>query len=411
MGSPVPLPLPRPAPYDRRLVGWLSLGQLITWGSVFYTFALLMEPVERELGLSRAQSSLGFSLALLAEGAMAWPVGRWIDRGHERAVMTGGSLLIAAGLLLHSVVHSAAGFYTAWLMLGAALSATLYTPAFAVVTRRFPNDFRRAIITLTFLGGLASTVFIPLDAWLIAQFGWRHALWVLAAVHLLLCAPLHASILRHAPRRSIVAPAAGASATQRPVGHYLRSAPFLLVGVFTVLLMAVTAALPPHMVSLLRGAGLSETWAIAVPAAIGIVQVFGRALLYFFEHHFDLHLANRLIPCLIPIGLATLLAGAGQPTAALAFVLFYGMGNGMLTIVKGTAIAQYVNREHVATLNGALGLPSAIARALAPLMLGLLWTPAGGYTTGLWILLAASLVAVLALLAAQRHGRRSLARS
>ncbi|MGO4396044.1 MFS transporter [Variovorax sp. M-6] len=391
-----------PPPYDRRLVGWLSLGQLITWGSVFYTFALLMEPVERELGLSRAQSSLAFSLALLAEGAMAWPVGRWIDRGHERAVMTGGSLLIAAGLLLHSVVQSAAGFYAAWLLLGAALSATLYSPAFAVVTRRFPNDFRRAIITLTFLGGLASTVFIPLDAWLIAQFGWRHALWVLAAIHLLLCAPLHAWILRHAPKRSVAASAAGAAATRRPVGHYLRSTPFVLVGVFTVLLMAVTAALPPHMVSLLRGAGLSETWAIAVPAAIGIVQVFGRALLYFFEHHFDLHLANRLIPCLIPIGLATLLACAGHPGAALAFVLFYGMGNGMLTIVKGTAIAQYVNREHVATLNGALGMPSAIARALAPLMLGLLWTPAGGYTAGLWILLIASLVAVVALLGAQR---------
>lgn len=394
-------PSPRPT-YDRRLVGWLSLGQLITWGSVFYTFALLMEPVERELGLSRAQSSLAFSLALLAEGAMAWPVGRWIDRGHERAVMTGGSLLIAAGLLLHSVVHSAAGFYVAWLLLGTALSATLYTPAFAVVTRRFPNDFRRAIITLTFLGGLASTVFIPLDAWLIARLGWRHALWVLAAIHLLLCAPLHASILRHAPKRSVAAPATSAAA-RRSVGHYLRSAPFLLIGVFTVLLMAVTAALPPHMVSLLRGAGLSETWAIAVPAAIGIVQVFGRAMLYVFEHHFDLHLANRLIPCLIPIGLATLLAGAGHPGAALAFVLFYGMGNGMLTIVKGTAIAQYVNREHVATLNGALGLPSAIARALAPLMLGLLWTPAGGYTAGVWILLAASLVAVLALLAAQRR--------
>jgi len=392
-----------PPPYDRRLVGWLSLGQLVTWGSVFYTFALLMEPVERELGLSRAQSSLAFSLALLAEGVMAWPVGRWIDRGHERAVMTGGSVLIAAGLLLNSVAHTAAGFYAAWLLLGAALSATLYTPAFAVVTRRFPNDFRRAIITLTFLGGLASTVFIPLDAWLIAQLGWRHALWVLAAVHLLLCAPLHARILRHAPKRSIAVPAAGATAARRPVGHYLRSAPFLLIGVFTVLLMAVTAALPPHMVSLLRGAGLSETWAIAVPAAIGIVQVFGRALLYFFEHHFDLHLANRLIPCLIPIGLATLLAGAGHPAAALAFVLFYGVGNGMLTIVKGTAIAQYVNREHVATLNGALGLPSAIARAIAPLMLGLLWTPAGGYTAGLWILLAASLVAVLALLGAQRR--------
>ena len=94
-----------PPTHNRRLVAWLSLGQLITWGSVFYTFALLMEPVERELGLTRAQSSLAFSLALLAEGALAYPVGRWIDRGHERAVMTGGSLLVGACLLLHSAVH------------------------------------------------------------------------------------------------------------------------------------------------------------------------------------------------------------------------------------------------------------------------------------------------------------------
>src|SRR5690606_23281165 len=83
-----------PGGHDRRLVVWLSLAQLITWGSVFYTFAVLLEPVERELGLTRAQSSLAFSLALFAEGVCAWPVGRWIDRGHERAVMTGGSLLI-----------------------------------------------------------------------------------------------------------------------------------------------------------------------------------------------------------------------------------------------------------------------------------------------------------------------------
>ena len=111
--------------HDRPFVWWLSLAQLITWGSVFYTFALLLEPVERELGLGRAQSSLGFSLALLAEGLLAYPVGRLIDRGHERAVMTCGSLAIAAGLALHSQVHGIAGFYTAWLLLGAALGALL----------------------------------------------------------------------------------------------------------------------------------------------------------------------------------------------------------------------------------------------------------------------------------------------
>jgi MFS family permease len=384
--------------YNRRQVGWLSLAQLITWGSVFYTFALLMEPVERELGLTRAQTSLAFSLALLAEGLLAYPVGRWIDRGHERAVMTGGSLLVAACLALHSAVHGVTSFYLVWTGLGAALAATLYNPVFAVVTRRYPQDFRRAIITLTFLGGLASTVFIPLSAWLIQSLGWRHALWMLAGLHLAVCVPIHAVQLRGAPPP--VAAARGGDA--RAASVYLRSAPFLLIGVFVVGMMGVTAALPPHMISLLRGNGLAEAWVIAIPASIGAIQVLGRLLLFFFEHHFDLHLANRLIPVLIPLGLAALLAGAGHPWAALLFVLLYGLGNGMLTIVKGTAIAQYVNRDHVASLNGFLGVPTAVARALSPLLLGLLWSPGAGYTWGLWLLLAMSVASVLALLLAQR---------
>lgn len=395
---------------DQRLILWLSLAQLITWGSVFYTFALLVEPVERELGLHRAQTALAFSLALLVEGLCALQIGRWIDRGHERRVMAGGSLLVGACLVLHGFVDSLWSFYAVWALLGAGMSATLYAPVFAVVTRRFPDNFRRGIITMTFLGGLASTVFIPLSAWLIAQLGWRPALWCLAALQLLVCAPLHAILLRHAP--------AGhrAAAVQRQAADFarhLRSAPFLLIGVFVVLVMGVTAALPAHMVSLLRENGLSEAWAVLVPASIGLVQVFGRALMYFFEHHVDVHVSNRVIPCFLPLGLAALLlapwvgaAGTGWAMAmVLLFVVFYGMGNGMVTIVKGTVIAQYVNRDHVASLNGALGVPMALARAAAPLMLGVLWSRESGYGPGLVVLLGLSIVAVLALLLAQRLAR------
>ena len=384
--------------HDRPLVLWLSLAQLVTWGSVFYTFALLLAPVERELGLTRAQSSLAFSLALLAEGVCAYPVGRWIDRGHERAVMTGGSLLVAAALAWHSQVRSVEAFYAVWLLLGAALAATLYTPVFAIVTRRFPQDFRRAIITMTFLGGLASSVFIPLSAWLIASFGWRHAVLALAAVHLLLCAPLHFVCLRGAPPATPV-PAGGGHSPST----LLRSAPFLLIGVFVVGMMGITAAIPPHLISLLRESGLREAWVIAIPATIGVMQVLGRLLLYFFEHRFDLHVANRLIPVLIPLALGALIAGAASPLAGLLFVLLYGLGNGMLTIVKGTAIAQYVSREHVASLNGALGLPQAVARAIAPLLLGLMWTREVGYRWGLALLLVVGVVSALALALAQRR--------
>lgn len=394
--------------YDPRWVAWLSLAQLISWGSVFYTFSLLMGPLEQELGLSRAQASLAFSLALLVEGLLAYPVGRWIDAGHERLVMTAGSLLAGLCLLAHSAVSSVLGFYAVWAALGAAMAATLYSPVFAVVTRRFPDDFRRAIIVLTFLGGLASTVFIPFTAWLMANWGWRVALVCLAGLHFLICAPLHARLLRGAPAR-IAFSAVGVPAKEAGLLHFMRSGPFLLIGLFVILMMGVTAALPAHMISLLRESALSEAWVIAIPASIGAIQVLGRLLLFFFERHFDLHLANRLIPCLLPLGLTALIAaplmGGAQVWLVLLFVLLYGLGNGMLTIVKGTAIAQYVSREHVASLNGVLGLPLALARAGAPLLLGVLWTPQNGYTNALWFLLVLSLVGVVALWLAQRYAR------
>ena len=85
------------------------------------------------------------------------------------------------------------------------------------------------------------------------------------------------------------------------------------------------------------------------------------------------------------------------------FVLFFGTGNGMLTIVKGTAIAQYVSRDHVASLNGALGVPLALARAAAPLALGLMWQPQAGYRNGLILMLVLCALAIAALWQAQRR--------
>ena len=391
---------------------WLSLPQLITWGSVFYTFSLLMTPLEAELGMGRAESSLAFSLALLAEGLMAYQVGRWIDAGHERRVMTLGSLWVGLGLVGHSWVTSVAGFYAAWIWLGLGMAATLYNPAFTVVTRRFPQDFRRAIITLTFLGGLASTVFIPLFAWWMALWGWRQALWALAGLQFLVCLPVHAWLLKDAPHsaqpssknsdRLSLDPAQHTKEPALSVREHLHQAPFWLLSLFMVLTMAVTSALPAHMIALLQESGLSPVWVLAIPASIGVIQVLGRLVLFVFERQWDVHAANRWITALIPAGLLALLVGGLTPLAALVFVLLYGLGNGMNTIVKGTAMAQYVSRAHVGQLNGLLGLPIALARATAPLILGLLWSPEHGYALALWWLLAASLMGTAALWAAQR---------
>ncbi len=373
-----------------------------------------MQPVEAELHINRAQSSLAFSLMLLAEGALAYPVGRWIDRGHARAVMSGGSVLVALCLLAHTQVHSLAGYYAVWTVLGLALAGVLYSPVFAVVTRRFPQDFRRAIITITFLGGLASTVFIPLILALIDLLGWRTMLVVLAALQLGVCLPVHLLLLRGEPKTP-VRPAGTAQPAEADgadsLRACLRSPVFMLIGIFTALGMAVTAAIPAHLVPLLREQALPERWVVLVPASIGVLQVLGRLMLYRLEHRFDLHRVNLGIVLLMPLSFLLLallmLAGpAAAITLGLAFAALYGLANGMLTIVKGTAIAEYVNRRHVAALNGALGLPSALARAVAPVAVGSLWGISHGYGWGIALLLLTSLVGCAAFALAQRLALR-----
>ena len=378
-----------------------------------------MVPLEQALDMTRAQSSLGFSLMLLTEGLLAFFIGRWIDRGHERLIMTFGSLLVGALLLVHSVISTQTQFYTVWTLLGVAMACTLYPPAFAVLTRRFPNHFRRAIIILSFLGGLASTVFIPLVAWLIDAIDWRETMWVISAMQFLVCAPIHFYLLRGAQSTSLnivknkdhlIGEAKHIELKPTDpnlsIWQFMRNPVFWQLSCFVVLLMAATSALPAHMVSLLRESGMGETWAIAVPASIGVIQVVGRLGLYLLEKRIDVHTSNRWVTLLIPLGLAALILGHGAVLGCLVFVLLYGLGNGMLTIVKGTVMAEYVSKVHMGGLNGILGVPMAISRAAAPLLMGLMWSPSDGYSYGLWMLLVVSVVGVAALWSAQNSAQK-----
>ena len=378
---------------------WLSLAQLISWGTLFYMFSLLLEDFERDLSLSRVDAALAFSLALLMEGVLAIFVGRLIDAGWARAVMCAGSTLAGASFIVISLVQNQWQLYAVWIAIGVAMSGTLYQPAFSVLIRRYPQDFRRAIITLTFLGGLASTVFIPLGAWLISAFGWRNAVIVLGALHLLICVPIHAYWLRG----ERPAQPHGESVGAKKLVEYTHHFPFWGLAAFFVLFSGITTAMGGHLVSILRERNLPEAWVIAIPASIGALQVVGRLLLFFIEKNMDVHKANRWIPTLLPAALLVLALGLQSTSVAIFYALLYGMANGMITIVKATAMATYVSRERAASLNGLLGLPTAIARAVAPSMLAVLWVATGSYTMGVSVLCTLAVLAVVAFWFAQRR--------
>ena len=389
----------------------MSLAQLVSWGSLYYTFSLLMPEMERDLGLSRVQVSGAFSAALLASGVAGLPVGRWIERGHGRRVMAGGSLVAGLLLLAHAHITGIAGLYAIWIGLGLTMGATFYEPVFAITIRRWPADYRKPIIAMTFLGGLASTAFIPLTAWLLHQMDWRQTCLVLAGFHLLLCLPIHVVMLADEAPGAPARPGASSPVVCADDAKELRllstSTAFMLVSGCVIGLSLLSAALSAHMVPLLSERGLPPAWAVAVPASIGALQVLGRLVLFVFEGRLDARSIDRLIPWLLPASLLILIAGGGSIGAALLFATCYGVGNGLITIVKATSIAAYVSRERVAVLSGLQSFPVALARSIGPVMTAALWSVSGHYGLALGVLILIGVVCALMLHGAQRHALKT----
>ena len=81
-----------------RAVIALGIGQCVNWGVLYYAFAVLLLPVEAELGTERWIVTGAFSLALLLSAMAAPTAGRWSDRDHGWRMVQGGGYT-AAGLL------------------------------------------------------------------------------------------------------------------------------------------------------------------------------------------------------------------------------------------------------------------------------------------------------------------------
>ena len=66
--------------YGWRITLALAITETISWGIIYYAFSVFISPMELDTGWTRTQLTGAFSLALLLRGAMAVPVGIWIDR-------------------------------------------------------------------------------------------------------------------------------------------------------------------------------------------------------------------------------------------------------------------------------------------------------------------------------------------
>lgn len=373
----------------------LGITQIISYGSVFYSFSLLMEPLQLVLGATKSMTVGAFSFALVVAGLCATYVGATIDRIGGRMVMTTGS--IAAGLLLVALsrVESIIGLYVVYACLGATMAAILYEPAFAVLTRLFRANARRAITMLTLFGGLSSTVFWPLTQHLMAHFGWRDTLLILGAMNLLACAPLHLRFLPGRVRQREVGATGGQEKDSKSLRDVVREPAFYFLGGAFVANGLIFSAMSVHMLQMMQSKGLSVAAAALVGALVGPMQVSGRIVELTVGQRFSIVRVGLLAMGLLPVALLVFATSGVHLWPLVAFALLYGLSNGVVTIVRGAMPAQLFGRKHYGAVSGALAVPQMFALASGPFLVSLVWMATGGsYDRVLFVLSAVSAIGV-----------------
>ena len=394
----------------------LTLGftAMASYGVLSYAFAVFIVPMSADLGWSKATITGAFSIAQLISGAAAIPLGRWIDRHGARGVMTGGAVLGTLGLLAWSRVTSVPGFYAVWLVIGVASTAVFYEPAFVIIATWFRRDRGRALTLLTFMGGFASIVFVPLTAYLVERVGWRPALVWLAVIYAMLGILPNALVLRRRPADLGLEPDGrrGAEHDARALAtepersmdarEAIRSRAFLWLTVAFALSGLATTAVTVHLVPLLRERGFSPTFAGAAMGMLGLMALPGRLVFTPLGGRWPRANVTAVGFALGAVATVALLLGRGS-LATWMFVGLFGAGFGALAPARAALLAETFGPARYGEISGVLAFVMSLARAVAPVGTSLLYEasqagPFQAYDAVIvsWLLLAlGSVVAVL----------------
>lgn len=358
----------------RRVLTVLCVTEITSWGVLFYAFTVLAPGIAAARGWSASTVTAAFSVAQVTSALTGIVVGRVLDRVGPRPVMTAGSIVAVPALVLIAETTALPWYFVGWFGVGLAMSGTLYSPAFAALTRWWGARRVTALTAVTITAGLSSTVFAPLTALLAGWFDYRGVYLILAAVLGVITIPLHAFGLRGpwppAERQHVSAHAPELIARSRPfilLAIALACAAFAIYGVVVI------------QVPLLIERGMSTGTAALALGLGGVGQLFGRVGYGRLTAATSVRTRTAIVLGAAAASIALLAALPGPATLLIAAAMLVGVTRGVFTLLQATAITDRWGPAHYGRLNGLLGAPTLTVTALAPWACTALAESLGGY--------------------------------
>ena len=396
--------------YGWRMVGLVSVIRIVGGGLHQFGFTVFFLPISQDLGISRAATSLAFSLSR-AQGAIEAPlVGYLIDRYGPRPIMVTAVFLAGLGYILLSWADSYASFMIVYLgVISLAFVAGFVHSPMVVANSWFIRQRARAMTVVSAAVPIGGALISPLLAIGVSSIGWRWAAFLSGCVFLLVCLPLTFH-LKRSPESMGLLPDGEATALNEDADSSIRSADRNAKGDFTsrqamktwmfwVLVTAMTArvtcysAATVHFIPLMVWKGMSESAAASLLGIFALVNLVAHFVLGWIADKVNKPKLLAVCHLLPAVSVVPLLFDSAHYQLWL-FAIGFTLLDASFPIVWAT-VGDFFGRRHFATIRGMMSFFYMWGSFAGPVLAGVIYDKTQTYWIVLWIFLCLLIVATL----------------
>ncbi len=355
--------------YGWRMIAVGSAFRILGGGLHFYGFTVFFLPLSQDLGLSRAATSLAFSLAR-AQGAIEGPIaGYLIDRFGPRPLMLSAVLMSGLGYMLFSTVNSFASLILVYMgVISLSFSAGFMHSPMALANTWFIRQRALAMTLISASIGIGGTLITPLLATSVHAWGWRRAAFIAGLAMLIVGIPL-ASLVRRSPesmgllpdgdtpyRPRDPSPPEIGNQEQRTAETDFTASQAMWTSAFWLLILATTVraaafqTLTVHFIPIMVWKGLTEQRAAFMLAIFAFLSLPSHLLLGWIA---DLiHKPRLMALCMVLASGASLLLMYGQGEWPLwLFVALFTVVESTFPVSWAT-VGDFFGRKHFGIIRG-----------------------------------------------------------
>lgn len=370
-----------------------------------YGLGVYIEPISKEFGWTRTETTVGLALSTMIQALCAIPIGMAVDRfGPRKMALIGVALTCVAFANLSSASGDMANWYLIWIVMSLAslpIQATVWTSA---VASRF-HASRGIALAVTLCGASVALIVFPfLGTELIQVYGWREAMRIEALIWLAVAWPLVFFLFRGAQDEKKAA-ATTADAAPAPLPGMslldgLKTTIFLRLLIVALLFTFAMIGLNVHFPLIVKGYGFTPLEAAGLASVIGWASIPGRIVTGFMLDRLRASLVGAVAFLLPAIACAILLYGGGSALSIGVAAAFIGFTLGAEVDVLVYLTTRYFGLKNFGGLYGGILAALSVGTAFGPLAASKvfdLWTSYDPFLTatlammGLSSLLLASL--------------------